>query len=206
MIKTWIIPLVAAVGLSGCVSTNTFFPDPLREDLTYNWRVVDVQATVPRTLTTSDANGQMPDVDIIWREDGPGDVYAQVETIMEEAMAQAATRFNPGIKGNRPVILRTEQIQFHSLTERARSNIGGIHNIDFILTVVDANTGELLAGPAAIEADVTAYGGARAEAAVAVGQTMRVRIIQRVSDVIATYLGIAGERAVERGKIVEIGR
>jgi len=206
MIKTWTLLVVAAFGLSACVSTNTSFPEPLREDLTFNWRVVDVQATVPRTLTTSTANGQMPDVDIIWREDGPGDVYVQVEAIMEEAMAQAVARFNPSIKGNRPVILRSEQVQFHSLTERARSNIGGIHNVDFILTVVDANTGELLAGPAPIEADVTAFGGARAEAAVAVGQTMRVRIIQRVADVIATYLGIAGERAVERGSIVEIGR
>ena len=206
MIKTWILALAVAVGISGCVSTNTFFPEPLREDLTYNWRVVDVQATVPRTLTTSTANSQMPDVDLIWREDGPGDVYAQIETIMEEAMAQASLRFRPSIKGSRAVILRTEQIQFHSLTERARSNIGGIHNIDFILTVVDANTGELLAGPAIIESDVTAFGGAEAEAAVAVGQTMRVRIIQRVSDVIATYLGIAGERAVQRDRVVEIGR
>ncbi len=206
MIKTWILPLVAAVGLSGCVSTNTFFPDPLREDLTFNWRVVDVQATVPRTLTTTTSNGQMPDVDLIWREDGPGDVYAQIEVIMEEAMAQASERFNPAIKGNRPVIISTEQVQFHSLTERARSNIGGIHNIDFYITVTDANTGEILAGPDYIEADVTAFGGKKAAAAVAIGQTMRVRIIQRVSDVIATYLGIAGDRAVERGNIVEIGR
>ena len=206
MIKTWILPIAVALGLSGCVSTNTFFPEPLREDLTYNWRVVEVQATVPRTLTTTTANGQMPDVDLIWREDGPGDVYAQIETIMEEAMAQASLRFRPAVKGSRPVILRTEQIQFHSLTERARSNIGGIHNTDFILTVVDANTGELLAGPATIESDVKAYGGAKAEALVAVGQTMRVRIIQRVSDVIATYLGIAGDRAVQPGKVVEIGR
>lgn len=206
MIKTWILPIVAALGLSACVSTNTFFPEPLREDLTYNWRVVDVQATVPRSLSTSTANGQMPNVDLIWREDGPGDVYAQIESIMEDAMAQAATRLGTSIKGNRPVIIRTEQVQFHSLTERARSNIGGIHNVDFFLTVVDANTGEVLAGPAAIEADVEAFGGAHAEAAVAQGQTMRVRIVQQVSDVIATYLGIAGERAVTTGRVVQIGR
>lgn len=206
MIKSWILPIVMAVGLSGCVSTNTFFPEPLREDLTYNWRVVDVQASVPRTLTTTTANGQMPDVDLIWREDGPGDVYGQIEVIMEEAMAQAALRFHAPIKGTRNVIIKTEQVQFHSLTERARSNIGGIHNVDFILTVIDAATGEVLAGPASIEADVTAFGGAQAEAAVALGQTMRVRIIQRVSDVIATYLGIAGDRSVAAGRHVEIGR
>ena len=206
MIKTWILPFVAALGLSACVSTNTSFPEPLREDLTYNWRVVDVQATVPRTLTTTTANGQMPNVDLIWREDGPGDVYGQIEAVMEAAMAQAVSRFNTSIKGSRPVIVRTEQIQFHSLTERARSNIGGIHNVDFILTVVDANTGALLAGPAVIEADVEAFGGAQAEAAVAQGQTMRVRIVQQVSDVIATYLGIAGERAVETGRVIQIGR
>lgn len=206
MIKTWILPIVAALGLSACVSTNTYFPEPLREDLTYNWRVVDVQASVPRTLTTSTANTQMPNVDLIWREDGPGDVYVQIENVMEDAMAQAATRFSTSIKGNRPVIIRTEQIQFHSLTERARSNIGGIHNVDFILTVVDANTGAILAGPATIEADVEAFGGAEAAAAVARGQTMRVRIVQHVSDVIASYLGIAGERAVTPGRVVQVGR
>ena len=110
------------------------------------------------------------------------------------------------VKGNRKVILVADLIQFHSLTERARSNIGGIHNVDFNLSVVDAVTGEVLAGPAYIESDVTAFGGAEAEAAVARGETMRVRIIQRVSDVIATYLGVAGPRSVEPESHVEIGR
>ena len=205
MIKSWILPIVAALGLSACVSTNTSFPEPLRDDVTFNWRVVDVQATVPRTLTTTNSNGQMPNVDLIWTEEGPGDVYAQVEAIMEDSMALAASRFRVSVKGSRPVIIRTEQTQFHSLTQRARSNIGGIHNTDFILTVVDANTGELLAGPAVIEADVDAYGGAKAEAAVAQGQTMRVRIVNRVSEVIATYLGVA-DNPVSVGRVVEIGR
>lgn len=206
MIKTWILPIVAALGLSACVSTNTSFPTPLREDTTYNWKVVDVQATVPRTLTTTDRNGQMPNVDLIWTEEGPGDTYAQIEAIMEETLLQAATHFQSSIKGSRPVILRTEQTQFHSLTQRARSNIGGIHNVDFILTVVDANTGEILAGPAVIEADVTAYGGAKAEASIARGETMRSRIIDRVSLVIASYLGIAGDQAVTNGSVRQIGR
>lgn len=206
MIKSWILPIAAALGLSACASTNTFFPEPLREDTTYNWRVVDVQATVPRTLTTTDRNGQMPNVDLIWTEEGPGDTYAQIEAIMEETLAKAATHFQSSVKGSRPVILRTEQTQFHSLTQRARSNIGGIHNVDFILTVVDANTGEILAGPAPIEADVKAYGGAAAEASIARGETMRSRIVDRVSLVIATYLGIAGNEAVTQGSVRSIGR
>lgn len=205
MIKSWILPVVAALGLSACVSTNTSFPEPLRDDLTYNWLVVDVQATVPRTLTTTDRNGQMPNVDLIWTEEGQGDTYAQIEAIMEEALARAALSIHSTIKGSRPVIIRSEQTQFHSLTQRARSNVGGIHNTDFILTVVDANTGELLAGPATIEADVKAYGGAEAEELVAQGQTMRVRIIDRVSQVIATYLGVA-ENPVQQGRVVKLGR
>ncbi len=205
-LKTLGLTLIIALGLSGCVRTNTIFPDPLRENLTFNWEVVSVEANVSRDLTTTTVNGQMPDVDIIWREDGPGDVYLQVQAIMEETMAQAVSQMQNSVKGNRKVILITDLVQFHSLTERARSNIGGIHNIDFNLTVVDAATREILAGPAYIEADVTAFGGAAATAAVARGETMRVRIIQRVSDVIATYLGIAGDRAVQSGSIVEIGR
>lgn len=204
--KAWAMPLIVAVGLSGCISTNTIFPEPLRDDVTFNWQVVSVEANVSRDLTTTNFNGQMPDVDIIWREDGPGDVYLQVQTIMEEAMASAASQMQVSIKGSRKVILITDLVQFHSLTERARSNIGGIHNVDFHLTVVDAVTREILAGPAYIEADVTAYGGAKADAAVARGETMRVRIIQRVSDVIATYLGVAGDRGVVRGSRIEIGR
>lgn len=206
MIKSWILPIVAALGLSACVSTNTTFPEPLRDGTTFNWRVVDVQATVPRTLTTTDRNGQMPNVDLIWTEEGEGDIYAQIEAIMEETLLEAATHFQSSVKGNRPVILRTEQTQFHSLTQRARSNVGGIHNVDFILTVVDANTGEILAGPAAIEADVTAFGGARAETSIARGETMRSRIIDRVSLVIASYLGIAGNEAVSTGRVRQIGR
>ena len=205
MIRSWILPFVAALGLSACVSTNTSFPEPLRDDTTFNWRVVDVQATVPRTLTTTTRNGQMPNVDLIWTEEGLGDVYAQIEAIMEDSMAAAASRFHSSIKGSRPVIIRTEQTQFHSLTQRARSNIGGIHNVDFILTVVDANTGELLAGPAVIEADVKAYGGAKADQLVAQGQTMRVRIVDRVSQVIATYLGVADNPA-QVGRVVKLGR
>lgn len=206
MIKTWILPAVAALGLTACVSTNTAFPEPLRDDTTYNWRVVDVQATVPRTLTTTDRNGQMPNVDLIWSEEGVGDTHAQIEAIMEDTLAQAATHFQSSIKGNRAVILRTEQTQFHSLTPRARSNIGGIHNVDFILTVVDANTGEILAGPAAIESDVKAYGGAAANASIARGETMRSRIVDRVSVVIASYLGIAGDQTVNNGRVVQLGR
>jgi len=206
MIKSWILPLAVTLGLSACVSTNTSFPEPLRDDITYNWRVVDVQATVPRTLTTTDRNGQMPNVDLIWTEEGVGDTYAQIEAIMEETLLQAATHFQSSIKGNRAVILRTEQTQFHSLTQRARSNIGGIHNVDFILTVVDANTGEILSGPAVIEADVKAFGGAEAQSSIARGETMRSRIINRVSLVVASYLGIAGDRAVGNGRVVQIGR
>ncbi len=205
-LKFFGLTLVIALGLSGCVRTNTLFPDPLREDLTYNWQIVSVEANASRDLTTTDANSQMPDVDIIWREDGPGDVYLQVEVILEEAMAQAVSQMQNSVKGNRKVILIADLVQFHSLTERARSNIGGIHNIDFNLTVVDAVTREVLSGPAYIESDVHAFGGAEAVAAVARGETMRVRIIQRVSDVIATYLGVAGDRAVQSGSIVEIGR
>lgn len=206
MIKSWILPIVAVLGLSACASTNTTFPEPLRDDVTYNWRVVDVQATVPRTLTTTDRNAQMPNVDLIWTEEGRGDTYAQIEAIMEDTLAQAATHFQSSIKGNRPVIIRTEQTQFHSLTQRARSNIGGIHNVDFILTVVDANTGELLAGPAAIEADVKAFGGAQAQDSIARGETMRSRIVNEVSLVIASYLGIAGSQAVSNGRIIQLGR
>ena len=205
MIKSWMAVAIVALGLSACVSTNTSFPEPLRDDVTFNWRVVDVQASVPRTLTTTDRNGQMPNVDLIWTEEGGGDIYAQIEAIMEDSMAAAASRFITSVKGSRPVIIRTEQTQFHSLTQQARSNIGGIHNVDFILTVVDANTGELLAGPAVIEADVKAFGGAQAEALVAEGQTMRVRIVERVSQVISTYLGVADNPA-HVGRSVKLGR
>ena len=206
MIKSLMLPIAVALGLAGCVSENTNFPEPLRDDVTYNWRVVDVQATVPRALTTTDRNGQMPNVDLIWTEEGIGDTHAQVEAIMEETLLQAAGYFQYSVKGNRPVIIRTEQTQFHSLTQRARSNIGGIHNVDFILTVVDANTGEILAGPAVIEADVHAYGGAQAQSSINRGETMRSRIIDRVSLVIANYLGIAGDQSVARGGKFTLGR
>ncbi len=205
MSKTLLMAVAVALGLSGCVSVNTNFPTPLREDLTYNWNVVGVEATAPHTLTTTDRNGQAPNVDIIWYGDGPGDVYAQVEGVIEEALQAAADRMQTSIKGSRNVILRAEVTQFHSLTPRARGNIGGIHNTDLILTVVDANTREVLAGPAAIEADLKAYGGAAARESEARGETMRSRIVERVSLVVAEYLGVPIAE-VEVGSVRMLGR
>ena len=144
--------LIVCGPLTACTSRNTIFPDEVSSAESTNWHVHDILVSVPDSLTTSDVNILQPNVDVVWHGDPQGDRKAQVAVILHDALETAAQTLIPE-NMHRPVELQATLIQFHSLTPRARSVIGGVHKISFILKVVDQNTGEILAGPAEIEAD-----------------------------------------------------
>ncbi len=76
-----------------------------------------------------------------------------------------------------------------------------------MIEVVDQRTGEVLAGPTVIEADEFAFGGWKAVKSDAEGQTMKVRISNRIAEVVRDWLGLAATKdAVEQGRIFGIGR
>ena len=179
----------AVSSLSGCVggSFRTYYAAAIPPEASRGWRVTDVAVTVPPTLVVSEALTLLPTADIVWREDPPGDRYAQVAAIMTEAARQGAS----GLRGSRPVRLSLTMTRFHALTFEAETRLSnsGVHNIDFVAQVTDARTGAVLAGPEVIEAALPALSGDQMRAARARGETQKSQITAHVRATIAGWLG-----------------
>ncbi len=150
-------------------------------------RVEDITVRVPRSLSVSEANRYLPSSDIVWREDPIGDRHAQVAAIFYGAMERGTA----ALDGATPVVLDIEVGRFHALTEKARYTTGGVHNINFTLTVRNAETGALIGEPRRVRADLDAFGGRQALAAEARGQTQKVRITNHLAEVIRQELTTA---------------
>jgi len=173
--------LLVAGGLSACASVETATraaPDtaPVTSAdlsaLSSGWNLVDVQVNVPETLSVSEANRYYPIADIVWRGEAFGDRRKQISTLMDDAMTQGLSH----LTGERGVIFSVTVHRFHSLSEKARYSVGGVHNIVYTLTVLDATTGRPLHGPITKEVELKAYGGEQAFEAERRGETQKVRI------------------------------
>lgn len=177
MILRLLVVLVSAVGLAACetaVVTRDLGGVEPSQDRSYD--VARISIEVPETLTVSERNLLYPGADIVWRGEPPGNRYEQVRRIFEDGM-------EPGVRaldGDRAVAVDVEVARFHSLTERARYSVGGVHSIRYILTVRDAATGQVIEGPRWIAADLEAFGGQKAIDADLAGQTQRVRIVDHL--------------------------
>lgn len=197
--------LVAALGLSACVSANdpasrnagpaSSVPGAMSQSvgspeagapvyLAASFDVEAVRVTVPPTLKVSEANTFKPKADIVWRGEALGDRYAQVAAIFEEAMSKGTANLHSG----RKVDLDIEVTRFHALTEKTRYTFGGMHEMRFLLTVRDAATGQVLQGPREVVADTKASGGAAAIAEDQAGRTQRVVTVERLAEVIRREL------------------
>ncbi len=177
--------LLVAGGLSACASVESVetptrgAPDTTApvtatdlSALSANWKLVDVQVNVPENLKVSEANRYYPIADIVWRGDAFGDRRKQIATLMDDAMTAGLSH----LQGERPVIYNVTVSRFHSITEKTRYTVGGVHNIIYTLTVLDAATGQPLHGPIKTEISLKAYGGEQAFEAERRGQTQKVRI------------------------------
>ncbi len=188
--------LGATLVLAGCIGVRTFetsYDAPVSAAVSKGWRVVDVSVSVPETLTVSEEYTYEPDADIVWREDPIGDRYQQVATIMKTAIARGAS----GLKGPRPVRLTVTMSRFHALTFEAESlNIAGVgvHNINFTISVVDARSGAVLAGPTEIDAAMPALTGAEMIKARVRGESQKSQISAHVAATIAGWLGIGPDQ------------
>jgi hypothetical protein len=136
--------------------------------------VADVRITVPTSLKVSEANLFYPVADIVWRGEPVGDRYAQITQILREAAAGGTAGMNKGQK----IVLDITLTRFHSLTEKTRFTVGGMHTLRYDLTVRDAATGTILSGPQKIVADVRGAGGNAAIAEEMAGRTQRVVVIE----------------------------
>lgn len=201
--------VIVAVGLAatllatGCVGLNTFrtyYETPVSADVSRNWRVVDVNVTAPRTLSVSEGHTFLPNADIVWQEDPPGDRYKQIEDLIRTAALQGAK----AARGSQPVRLDITVVRFHALTFQAESlrvDVG-VHNVDFTIRAVDARTGALLAGPELVEAALPAMTGARMAEARARGQSQRTQISAHLRKVVAGWMGVGPDA---RGTFTRMG-
>lgn len=172
-------------GLSACAGAfRTHYEAPVMAD---NWVVRDINVTVPTSLTVSEKETFVPAADIVWREDPPGDRYAQVAGIMQAAIADGASKLH----GSRAVRLDVTMARFHAMTFTAETRApAGVHDVEFTITARDATTGEVLAGPDFIEASFPAMTRGAMAAARAHGQTQKSQISEHVAKTIAGWLGV----------------
>jgi len=191
-----VLALAMALGLSACASIDTASRNaPLNGPLTApettlaapvlsDFKVVGVTVNVPYALRVSEANRYYPSGDIVWREDPMGDRHQQVKAIVEAGLKFGTDQ----LQGTRPVVLKVMVTRFHALTEKARYTVGGVHAIQFYMTVVDAETGETLIPTKFVKADFDGLGGAAAVASEARGMTQKVRITGHLAEVIKAEL------------------
>lgn len=183
-VATRLSGLILVLTLAACGGTFRTHYDAGAEAA--NWRVADVEVSVPTTLAVSEAETFLPTADIVWREDPAGNRYEQVAAIMEAAIRQGAS----GLSGSRPVRLDVVMSRFHAMTFTAETRApGGVHDIEFTITARDAKTGAVLAGPEYIEASFPAMTGATMATARARGDTQKAQITRHVARTIAGWLG-----------------
>jgi len=132
-------------------------------------KLVGYDVSVPRSLRVSEANRYYPGSDIVWR------VAAMFETALDRA--------EPLLDGDTPVRARIVVKRFHSVTEKTRYTIGGVHNIIFDLTIIDPATGAILVPTREVRADLEAFGGARAINAEHNGITQKYRVTNHLTRV-----------------------
>ena len=155
--------------------TNTqtaFLTEEIAELRAPTYNITAVNVVAPSSLVVSEENSYFPHADIVWRGDLPGNRYEQVATMMESAFTNGVA----GMQSGRAVVLNVEITRFHSLTERTRASIGGTHDIDFDITIVDAATGLVIEPTRHIESSLKALGGQKAVLAESHGQTQKVRV------------------------------
>lgn len=152
--------------------------------ITPSFDVTEVSVTAPQSMRVSEANVYYPLKDLVWRGDPIGDRHQQVEDLFNEAIQRSIS----DLDGLQKVKLDITLARFHAVTEKARYSVGGVHNIVFDMTVISAQTGDVIVPARRVETDLDALGGRAAIAADAAGQTQKVRIIDHLTKVISAEL------------------
>ncbi|KIN60870.1 Lipoprotein [Sulfitobacter noctilucae] len=174
-------PFEAATPTGSAPATNIVHPAALTtQPDALPVSVSDIRIVVPRALSVSETNTYYPKGDIVWRGDPIGDRHAQVKSLFENGFAAGTADMN----GQTPVTAEVEVVRFHSVTEKTRYTVGGVHNIVFDITVRRASTGQALAPTRRVEANLPALGGRSAIEADRAGQTQRVRVTDHLAQVI----------------------
>jgi hypothetical protein len=189
-IVTKLTVIALAAFLSACAggTFETMYDSGPAPSITKNWRVVDVNVVVPRTLSVSEAHILVPKADIVWREDPAGNRYDQVSRIVAKGVRDGAR----SLHGKKGVRIDVTVSRFHAMTleaEALKYDVG-VHNIDLTARVVDAKTGEVLVPPTFIRAEFPAMTGVRMTQARLRGETQKSQIEAHLANVFAGWLGV----------------
>lgn len=187
--------------LAGCAGNwEVAYDNPPGSSVTKAWRVVDVVAVAPNTLTVSNNNTFAPQADVVWHAEPFGDRRAQVAAVLDEGL----TRGTRPLRGERPVTMAARILTFHGVTPSAVARApAAVHNIRFVLSVFDAETGEPLIENQSISADLEANVGAAAIAAAINRQSQRERVIEHLASVTRGWLGFGPD---QRREFYSVGR
>ncbi len=189
MIKK-LIPFTLVIGLAACSADNNVsrnnpaeigFVEPENK---IEYSIQELNISVPRDLVVSESNAYYPTADIVWHGDGQGNRYQQIDAIFQTAIKSGVS----DLDGARDVVLDIQVTRFHSLTNKARYTVGGVHSISFTYALRDSKTNEIVALPKAVIADLTAFGGTRALKAERAGQGQKQRIMAHLAKVIRKEL------------------
>lgn len=197
------IMALAAVAVSACSgpqtasgnATNDVAPkatqmsQPARATAQHGVFVPDINIAritvdVPRSLKVSEKNSYYPRGDIVWRGDLFGDRLEQVAAIFDLSARNAAAK----LQGSRPVHVHFQVTRFHGVSEKARYNTGGVHNMNFLVTLLDPETGATLRPARQVISNLDALRGNEAIQADGRGDTQKHRVTSFLSQVIQTEL------------------
>lgn len=185
--------MVLGLGVAGCASVDTVTRNAPIETPSLNARsiavardyaVEEVTFTASSKLRVSESNSYYPNADVVWRGDPIGNRVEQVAAMFRAA----ADRNIPELNGNVPVVVDFELVRFHGVTERTRFSVGGVYNIEFMMSVRNAITGDVIEAPRRIEADLSAPGGIAALMLEQKGQTEKVRVTDFLTQVLRDEL------------------
>lgn len=192
--RTTALMMALGLGLSACASVDTATRNaPLDHTATEmaapapSFSLAGFDVNVPLSLKVSEANSYYPGGDIVWRGDVYGNRYEQVTALFEDAVQLGGG----SLDGAMPVVVEIEVQRFHALTEKTRYSVGGIHSIEFTMTIRDPLTGAVIRGPREIKADLVGYGGSKALQAEARGLTQKYRITQHLAKVVRDEMSLA---------------
>lgn len=181
--------LLSACSTADSVTRNTTFANEgvaasVAPQIVRDYTLHSIRFAVPEDMTVSEANSYYPIADIVWRGDPLGNRAEQIADIFQTSIRAAGD----SLTGSVPVTVDVQLARFHSLTERTRFSVGGVHSIKFDLTVRHAETGHILEPTRRIDGDLAALGGYAAMAADNAGQTQKVRITTHLTSLFAREL------------------
>ena len=135
-------------------------------------------------IAVSEQESYYPQTDVVWRGDPIGPRVAQIGEMFQAAF----DRNKPILNGTTPVDIQITLVRFHGVTDLTRLTVGGVYNIIFNMTVIDARSGAIIEPARLIQGDLKAPGGAGGHALIQGGQTQKVRVTDFLTNLLRQQL------------------